>query len=279
MSLPSTRITDALANALRPLARLLIRYGIGYAEFETIAKAVFVDTATRHFGLRDRPTNASRVAAMLGLSRREVRRIRDLGVPHSWIPELQRSPINVVVHSWLYDSDFSESPGNPRVLPYKGDTSFTELVLKYVGDLPVGAVRRELIFRGAMTVGEGDTCRLDPKFFEVSADREDIIQSIFFSIRNLIETAEYNARLFDQKLLVPNADYADIPRFERAVWTKKLDEAAIEEFRSWLSENGQNFLQDANRFIGERESYDPADFDKYPVIGVGLYFYRQDELQ
>ena len=130
-----------------------------------------------------------------------------------------------------------------------------------------------------MTVGEGDTCRLDPKFFEVSADREDIIQSIFFSIRNLIETAEYNARLFDQKLLVPNADYADIPRFERAVWTKKLDEAAIEEFRSWLSENGQNFLQDANRFIGERESYDPADFDKYPVIGVGLYFYRQDELQ
>ena len=70
-------ILQALLVALRPLARALLRAGIGYREFEEISKTAFVDVSTRDYGLRGRPTNISRVAVMTGLTRKEVRRIRE----------------------------------------------------------------------------------------------------------------------------------------------------------------------------------------------------------
>ncbi|MFQ5549243.1 MAG: DUF6502 family protein, partial [Woeseia sp.] len=63
------QILDALLVAIRPLARALLRVGIGYREFAEISKAAFVDIATKDYGLRGRPTNISRVAVMTGLTR------------------------------------------------------------------------------------------------------------------------------------------------------------------------------------------------------------------
>jgi len=67
------QILNALLVALRPLARALLRAGIGYREFAEISKSAFVDIATKDYGLRGRPTNISRVAVMTGLTRKEVR--------------------------------------------------------------------------------------------------------------------------------------------------------------------------------------------------------------
>ena len=51
------QILDALLVALRPLARALLRVGIGYREFAEMSKTAFVDVATTDYGLRGRPTN------------------------------------------------------------------------------------------------------------------------------------------------------------------------------------------------------------------------------
>ena len=67
----------ALLKALMPIARLLMKCGVGYREFAEIAKCAFVDVATQDYGLRGRPTNISRVAVMTGLTRKEVKRLRD----------------------------------------------------------------------------------------------------------------------------------------------------------------------------------------------------------
>ena len=66
------QILNALLVALRPLARALLRAGIGYREFAEISKSAFVDIATKDYGLRGRPTNISRVAVMTGLEAAEV---------------------------------------------------------------------------------------------------------------------------------------------------------------------------------------------------------------
>ena len=55
------QILEALLIAIRPLARALLRAGIGYREFAEISKTAFVDIATKDYGLRGRPTNISRV--------------------------------------------------------------------------------------------------------------------------------------------------------------------------------------------------------------------------
>jgi len=189
---------------------------------------------------------------------------------------MQRSPINNVVHYWLYDKDFYDSPGVPKTLPYVGGKSFSALVQKYVGDLPVGAVRRELVSRGAITVDQSDRCTLSPGLFLISDDREDLLQSIFFSIRNLLETVDFNLQNY---IAVQSSSMHQIngyPRFERTVWTTKLDDKDNRAFRQWLAVNGQEFLERANRFIGEREQIDVNGVEERKVLGVGMYYYEQD---
>jgi len=58
------QILDAFFVVLRPIARILLRYGIGFREFAEIAKSAFVDVATTEHGIRGRPTNISRVAVV-----------------------------------------------------------------------------------------------------------------------------------------------------------------------------------------------------------------------
>ena len=61
------QILSAFLVALRPIAKILLRFGIGFREFAEISKTAFVDVASREYGLRGRPTNISRVAVMTGL--------------------------------------------------------------------------------------------------------------------------------------------------------------------------------------------------------------------
>ena len=81
------QILDAFFVVLRPIAKILLRYGIGFREFAEVAKSAFVDVASSDHGIRGRPTNISRVAVMTGLTRKEVRRIRNQ------IEEAQYSPV------------------------------------------------------------------------------------------------------------------------------------------------------------------------------------------
>lgn len=69
------QVLDAFLLVMRPIVRILLRYGIGYREFLEVTKTAYVDVASSDFGLRGRPTNISRVAVMTGLTRKEVKRL------------------------------------------------------------------------------------------------------------------------------------------------------------------------------------------------------------
>jgi hypothetical protein len=56
------KIFAALHEAIKPIARALLRSGISFREFSDVAKAAFVQVATEDYGIRGRPTNISRVA-------------------------------------------------------------------------------------------------------------------------------------------------------------------------------------------------------------------------
>lgn len=51
----------ALAVVFEPVVRLMLRSGITWKEFSELSKAKFVEVAGAEFGIRGRPTNASRV--------------------------------------------------------------------------------------------------------------------------------------------------------------------------------------------------------------------------
>src|SRR4026207_1165475 len=73
-----TRVLRAVYSTLRPITRLLIRFGITYSQFSEISKIAFVVEANREKDTNGRPLNASRISVKTGISRKEVRRIRQL---------------------------------------------------------------------------------------------------------------------------------------------------------------------------------------------------------
>jgi hypothetical protein len=146
-----SQILIALLIALRPLARVLLRAGIGQREFNEVSKAAFVDVATKDYGLRGRPTNISRVAVMTGLTRKEVRRIRDKNESGENIGGTRGTPMGVLLHQWYTEPDFLNPDGTPLDLPFDGSSnSFFELVRRFGGDIPPGAMRTELVRIGVV---------------------------------------------------------------------------------------------------------------------------------
>jgi hypothetical protein len=140
-----SKIQDALLSALeailRPIVKLMLQSGIGYSEFASVAKAVFVGVATDDYKRRGRPANFSQVSAMTGISRKEVSRLRQESLSHKWNSRLDTNPANAVLHHWYHDSEYCLAPGMPKQLPFEGDPSFSSLVARYAGDIPAGAGR------------------------------------------------------------------------------------------------------------------------------------------
>ncbi|MCH7503462.1 MAG: hypothetical protein IIA10_08915, partial [Proteobacteria bacterium] len=105
----------------------------------------FVDVASREYGIRGRPTNISRIAVMTGLTRKEVRRLRDKISSGSIAVVVKSTPLAQVLHGWFAEDEFLDSVGRPAALPFAGDAgSFSSLVKKFGGDIPPGAMRTEL---------------------------------------------------------------------------------------------------------------------------------------
>lgn len=150
-------VLDAIHDLFKPLATVVISTGISHQEIESTLRKALVEVATADYGIRGRPTNISRVAAMTGLSRKEVGRIRsDLkdGEPL----KAKHSPVHRVLSGWQEDCDFSDADGKPGKLPFRGESrSFEALVTRYVGDYPPGAIRTELQRIGCIeTLENGD---------------------------------------------------------------------------------------------------------------------------
>ena len=71
-------LSSSVAGLLRPLVKILMYYGVSFAEFAEIAKRVFVETAQDDFQIKGRKQTISRVAMLTGIQRKEVSRLRQL---------------------------------------------------------------------------------------------------------------------------------------------------------------------------------------------------------
>lgn len=173
MQIQPSRLNSILFKLLQPLARLFLRFGVSYREYCELSKAAFVAVAGEDFGVHGRPTNASRIAAMTGLTRKEIGRIRrKIQSGDSAVTDRQ-SPINEVLSAWCSADEFVDARGRPRRLPLKGErASFESLVGQFAGDIPEGAMRKELQRIDAVEL-VGNTIRIQPDgLAKLEADRQ-----------------------------------------------------------------------------------------------------------
>lgn len=175
-------------TVMRPLIRMLLRYGLSYPEFNQIARRLYVDIAISEpeFRIpRRRRQYKSRVACITGLSRKEVLRLVD--APRSMNdPELH--PANRaarVLQGWTSEPRYLDSNGAPMTLPFRapeGKRSFSELVQKYSGDIPPRAIFDELKRAGACASNEMDEIRVLVSSYVAQPVDIDVLTSAAFRI-------------------------------------------------------------------------------------------------
>jgi hypothetical protein len=265
----------ALASVLKPVVKLLLQTGVGYAEFCGVAKSVFVAVATEDYGLRRRPTNISRVSAMTGISRKEVSRLKHEGDVERWTPSLEASPANSVLHHWHHDPDFASSPGVPKALAFDGPGSFATLVSRYAGDIPPGAIRASLRQAGAVNDVGGGLLAPRDRFFVPAQLDEDVIRGMFFSLANLAGTIAHNAHTRRDHGPSSSAHIEEL-FLERAAWTDHISGSGAEMFKTWAREEATRFIEAADHRLGEyelpRRQWRKAN---QRLVGIGVYYFEE----
>jgi hypothetical protein len=256
--------------------KLLLQSGISYSEFASVAKSVFVRVATEDYKRRGRPANYSQVSAMTGISRKEVSRIRDPKSTERWTPNMEASPLNTILHQWHFDPEFSDGAGNAHPLPFEGEKSFSQLVARYVSDIPPGAMKATLQKAGVLTQDEDGLLTVRQAFFYSRQFDEDFVRGLAFSMSNLGSTLVHNATLH-QRTDLSREQKSELSRLERGVWSEHLSPEAIEKLKRWVQANAPRFLEEANRLIGESE-LPKNEWESHPkrAVGVAVFYYEED---
>ena len=262
-------ILKALLLFLKPIARALLNAGIGHREFTEISKTAFVDVATKDYGLRGRPTNISRVAVMTGLTRKEVRRIRDKSEAGEETQISRSTPMAEILHRWYTDPQYQESEGRPSELRFDGDEpSFSSLVRRYGGDIPPGAMRTEL--KRIKAIEELDDGRL--KILKRNVSGLDVNERLASGLA----TVMYPAAVTLAMNTSPPTDETWIHRTAATRYVRKDD---IPRLRRICSERLAEFTESIDDLFVAYETLYETDRSGEPerAVGVGVFYFEEDK--
>ncbi len=156
------------------LAELVLTQDRGIGYLEATAKVGMVQAAVRIFSADDRRMTHSAIAVATGIPRHEVARI--LQNPANFIEKFRRANRAVrVATQWRQDPFFNpDQTDPPPLLPLTGERSFTTLVRKYSGDIPIVCMRDAMLDAGTLTE-EGEEKLL--MLHEKPVDEEELRES------------------------------------------------------------------------------------------------------
>ena len=64
MTKPEQALDVAISRLLRPIVRILLRYGMSYSGFAELAKRTFIDVAQHDYAIDNRKQSISRISAI-----------------------------------------------------------------------------------------------------------------------------------------------------------------------------------------------------------------------
>lgn len=259
----------ALLKALRPIARLLMKAGIGYREFAEISKCAFVDVATSDYGLRGRPTNISRVAVMTGLTRKDVKRLRDKISAGTQVDMTRVIPPAEIIEKWHSDQVFVDATGRPRILSFDGpEPSFAGLVKKYGGDIPPGAMRTELKRVGALDENEHGDLTVTKKYFRPVERDDQLKRALSQALYGLALAIDHNLGETDEKSWV-----------ERLAYSTRIRSNDRSRVRRLSQDRASEFVESVNDLFSAYETIysDDEPDETSTTVGVGVYYFETDD--
>jgi hypothetical protein len=256
-------LLNACRFLLEPIARLMIRNGIHWAEFAEIAKQAFVKVARNDYGLQGRPTNTARVAMMIGLSRREVARVKGLLTGAAGGDPPPASRISQILTGWHVDPVFTDTAGAPAVLPANGEErSFASLLKRYAGDMPHGAITKEMEQLG-LVVKEGGGYRVTARDYVRGAADPDLLRQASVALHDHAQTVIHNV----------DTERKGPAYFERMATRAGVPLNVAAEFRELIAEKAQKLLEEADAWLEQHASGAEAGGARAARARTGLGIY------
>jgi hypothetical protein len=257
---------------LLPVVRFLLKHGVTWNEFGELSKEAYVKVAREDYGIEGRPTNNSRVAMLTGLSRREVARVRDQllnGTERA--TELQGNQISRILTGWHLDPEFTDDDGQPNDLPPTGPSGSLSILLKrYAGDLPHGAIRKEMQKRDLVEELDNGQMRVLKRDFVYSELDPEIVAHLGIALHDHAATLEHNL----------DSNRALERRFEAIASNDRITPRAINAFQKLLESRGLAFLEDIDQWLTEHEIEPREDTRADTVrLGVGVYLIYDESEQ
>ncbi len=259
----------ALRLALRPLVRILLRNGVTWKEAADVCKQTFVEVAREDYGVHGRPTNASRVAILTGLSRREVKRVTDTLSEGEPVALERMNQATRLLGGWHTDAEFGAGDGSPAALEFAADQrSFTNLCRRYAQDIPPTAMLKELQRVGAVAEQADGTLFPTLRYYMPDSQDPDAVLRTGSMLEDIGNTAAYNL----------DRDAAAPTRFEGRASNVSIRASAVREFRAWLETEAQGFLERADEWLARHEKNpDNKRPERSVRLGLGVYQIQDED--
>lgn len=260
-------LNTVLVRLLRPLVRILLQHGISYHVFADLARWVYVDVALKEFSLPGRSRTSSRASVITGLSRKEVQRLRELEMPVDEETPRRYNRATRVISGWIRDPLFLDRKRAPLELPLEGPVSFSALVKRYSGDMPIRAVLDELVHAGAVRVAEGGMVKLLTRAYLPKEDKLATLNILGNDVADLITTISRNLDpkghppLFQRKVSYDNVPVECLDRFKELSFSES--QALLEKLDRWLA-------------VRDRDANPEASGSGRKRVGIGIYYFEAD---
>jgi hypothetical protein len=263
---------QAFRRLLRPLVRVLLRNGVTWQEYTQLGKEVFVEVASDDYGIAGRPTNTARVALMTGLSRREVTRVKVLLAAGENRGDAPSNRISQILTAWHIDPEFLAGDARPALLPLEGaGPSIATLLGRYAGDMPHGAVVKELT-QLALIEKTRRGFRVKARDYIRNAADPDLMRQAGIALHDHAATIAHNV----------DAGRTESARFERMATSDRLPRQQVRAFREFLASEGQAFLERIDAWLSAHSTGSGASQSARhkPVrTGVGVYLIHDDDAE
>jgi hypothetical protein len=241
----------------------MLRNGVAYGTFVEWVRKAYVDIAFEQQPGSRKPTVSS-VSTVTGLTRKEVKRLRETVEIGERDKASSYNRAVRVLGGWLNDAEFQSKAGQPAELAFEGEQgSFQALVKRYSGDIPASTLFSVLAGADCISLEQGKV-RLLKKAYIPGNDPAEKLKILGADVAELIATIDHNLTSAEGAL-----------RFQRKVSNSCVDPAALPAFRRLSAEKSQQLLETLDQWLSDHEIDQRADADRRgQYLSVGIYYYE-----
>ena len=255
---------QAVLKLLRPLVGVLLNHGVSHGAFAELGRQAFVEEGFAHMARGGNRPTVSGVAALTGLSRKEVKRLNEADDDALSAAVQRRNRAIQVLSGWVNDAEFQVAGKPSRLMLDGAKVTFADLVKRYSGDITPAAMLSLLQGSGNVRIEDGYAI-LEKRAYIPMATPLDRLNILGTDAGELIETIGHNMMASPEDRL-----------FQRKVSNALVRKDALPEFRELSNRRSQELLEEYDAWLSEHEA-SGQDESEVAYVAVGIYYVKHYE--